>query len=349
MRPAARIPRVAAATFVAWALLASPSGAQVAYDGPSGRVEVLGLRAWTLQMLQDSIRRRVPGQTLESAACMVTLRDSLHFADALVQGITYSAGAGAAVRNYLVVKVIEPQDANRVRWAPAPPDSLTVLRPAYGAVVLPTTDSLGQLWLARLFWPLQFYARDAAARVRALEGGGPTGREDASRLWRFLAAHRTEADRRTALGALHRDGFYANRVIAAAVLANFPDRDSTWWALTEALRDPNGAVRTAASIVLQEMPARPVDWAPAVPTLRLLLGGTNLLAIEGVFTMLTRTRVSPSLAGPLLGSDGTWVLEHLRAEYPGGREAARALLVQLNGGRDLGPSADPWARWLAGL
>src|SRR5205823_3039317 len=163
----------------------------------------------------------------ESAACMVTLRDSLHFADALVQGITYSAGAGAAVRNYLVVKVIEPQDANRVRWAPAPPDSLTVLRPAYGAVVLPTTDSLGQLWLA----------------------------------------------------------------------------------LTEALRDPNGAVRTAASIVLQEMPARPVDWAPAVPTLRLLLGGTNLLAIEGVFTMLTRTTVSPSLAGPLLGSDGTWVLE----------------------------------------
>src|SRR5438309_2507017 len=108
MRPAVRIPRVAAATLVTWALLASPSGAQVAYDGPSGRVEVLGLRAWTLEMLRDSIRRRFPGQTLESAACMVTLRDSLHFADALVQGITYSAGAGAAVRNYLVVKVIEP-------------------------------------------------------------------------------------------------------------------------------------------------------------------------------------------------------------------------------------------------
>jgi hypothetical protein len=280
---------------------------------------------------------------------MVTLRDSLHFADALVQGIVYSGGAGAAGRNYLVVKVIEPQEATRVRWAPAPPDSLTVLRPAYAPLVLPATDSLGGLGVGRLVWPLQFYGRDSATRVRPLEGSDPSRREDASRLWRFLAAHRTEADRRTALAALRRDGFYANRVVAGAVLANFPDRDSTWWALTEALRDPNEAVRIAASIVLREMPARPVDWAPAVPTLRLLLGGTNLLAMEGVFTLLTRTRVRPSLAGPLLGSDGTWVLEHLRAEYPGGREAARALLVQLNGRRDLGPSADPWARWLAGL
>jgi len=119
------VPVVRAATALAGALFASPGAAQVAYDGPSGRVEVLGLRAWILQMLQDSIRRRVPGQTLESAACMVTLRDSLHFADASVQGISYSGGADAAVRNYLVVKVIEPQEATRVRWAPAPPDSLT--------------------------------------------------------------------------------------------------------------------------------------------------------------------------------------------------------------------------------
>jgi hypothetical protein len=331
-------------------VLATPGGAQVAFDAPSGRVEVLGLRAWTLEMLRDSIRRRFPGQTLEDAACMVTLRDSLHFADALVQRVIYSSpGAAAAVRDYLVVKVIEPQETTRVRWAPEPPDTFTVLRPAYAALVLSATDSLGRLWTGRLFWPLQFYTRDSAARARALEGGGPTGREDASRLWRFLAEHRAEADRRTALAALRRDGFYANRVVASAVLANFADRDSTWWALAEALRDPNEAVRIAASIVLTEMPARPVDWTPVVPTLRLLLGGTNLAAMEGVFTMLARTRVSPSLAKALLRGDGTWVLEHLRAEYPGGHEAAHALLAQLNSGGDLGPSADAWARWLAGL
>jgi hypothetical protein len=335
-------------TVLLGAFISSPGSSQVAYDAPSGRVVVLGLRAWTLGMLQDSIRRRVPGQRLETAACMVTLRDSLHFADASVTAINYSSGEGA-VRTYLVVKLIEPQQATRVRWAPAPPDTFTVLRPAYAPLVLSATDSLGGLLLGQLFWPLQFYARDSAARTLALAHGGPTGREDAKRLWQFLAEHRTEADWRIALTALRRDGFYANRVVAAAVLANFADRDSTWWALAEALRDPNEAVRISASIVVSQMPARPVDWTPAVPTLRLLLGGTNLLAIEGVFTMLARTKVSPSLARPLLQGDATWVLEHLRAEYPSGRQAAHALLVQLNGGRDLGQSADTWARWLARL
>jgi hypothetical protein len=350
MRSVVRMLRMtAAATILAEAAAPTPGAAQVGYDAQSGRVEVLGLHTWTLEMLQDSIRRRIPGQKLESAACMVTLRDSFHFADALVNAIRYSAGEGAAVRNYLVVKLIEPQEAARVRWAPQPPDTFTVLRPGYAPVVLPTTDSLGRLFVGRLVWPLQFYARDSAARAWALGDGGATQREDATRLWRFLAEHRAEADRRMALAALRRDGFYANRVVAAAVLVNFADRDSTWWALTEALRDPNEAVRIAASTVLSEMPVREVDWAPVAPTLRLLLGGTNLLAMEGVFTMLARTRVSPSLARSLLGGDGTWVLEHLRAEYPGGRKAAHALLVQLNSGQDLGISADAWARWIADL
>jgi len=330
-------------------LVVSPGSAQVAYDAPSGRVVVLGLRAWTLGMLQDSIGRRVPGQKLENAACMVTLRDSLHFADASVTAISYSGGESEGVRTYLVVKLIEPQEARRVRWAPQPPDTFAVLRPSYAPLVLPATDSSGGLLVGRIFWPLQFYARDSAARTRASESGGPTELEDAKRLWKFLAERRTEADWRMALTVLRRDGFYANRMVAAAVLANFADRDSTWWVLAEALRDPNEAVRIAASIVLGEMPARPVDWAPVVPTLRLLLGGTNLLAMEGVFTMLARTSVSPLLAKALLHGDGTWILEHLRAEYPSGRQAAHALLVQLNGGRDLGPSADTWARWLAGL
>ena len=36
-------------------------------------------------MLQDSVRRYVRGQELYDAACMVTLRDSLHFAEASVE------------------------------------------------------------------------------------------------------------------------------------------------------------------------------------------------------------------------------------------------------------------------
>src|SRR5665213_1064207 len=124
--------------------IASRADAQVAYQGHGERIEVLGLHRWTLKALQDSIAHRVPGQTLEDAACMVTLRDSLHFADALVQTLFDATGpTGEAPHKYLVIKVIEPQDASRVRWAPAPKDSNTVLRPSYAAVILPITDSVG--------------------------------------------------------------------------------------------------------------------------------------------------------------------------------------------------------------
>ncbi len=325
------------------------AGAQVAYDAPHARVEVLGLRHWTLKALQDSIRHRVPGQTLADAACMVTLRNSLHFADASVNSLTYSTKPGAAERHYLVIKVIEPADSARVRWRPAPRDSFTVLRPEYAAVVLPVTDSLGRLPIGRLLGPLQLYTSNTAERAAAIRSWPPAAREDAERLWGFLDAHHAEADRHTALEAVRRDGPYPNRMVAALVLANFAQQDSTWWALTEALRDGNEAVREAARTVLRGLPARPVNWAPAVPALRALLGGTNVAATQDVLELLDHTHVSPALARPLLHDNGEWVLMHLRAEYPTASTSAHALLVRLNNGRDLGASSAAWPHWLATL
>lgn len=346
---------VASLTVLVGLLFASAAqgvGAQVAYDAPhskagnSVRVEVLGLRHWTLKALQDSIRHRVPGQTLADAACMVTLLDSLHFADALVQSRIRPASAGQAEKEYLVIKVIEPQESARVRWRPAPKDSFKVLRPDYASVVIPATDSRGVLWMGRLIQPLQLYGRDPAQRAAAISARPQADREDAERLWSFLDAHRSESDRHTAVAALRQDGPYPNRLVAAAVLANFAEQDSTWWELTEALRDGNEAVRIGALVVLQGLPARPVNWTPAIPTLRALLGGTNVLATHDVMDLLVRTHVSPALARALLHNNGDWALTHLRAEYPGANYSAHALFVQLNSGRDLGAKASVWARWL---
>lgn len=183
-----------------------------------------------------------------------------------------------------------------------------------------------------------------------LEGAPPTRRADAERLWSFLDAHRAESDRRTALAALREDGPYANRVAAAAVLANFAEQDSSWWALVEALRDGNEAVRATAVTALRVLPVREVNWAPVAPSLRALLGGTNVSATQAVMELLDRTKVSPALASPLLGKgNGDWLLTHLRAENPLATYSAHALLVRLNGGVDLGTQDTAWMRWLATL
>ena len=63
----------------------APLRAQTRAELPlrDGRVvEVLGLRRWTLAMLQDSLARYAPGERLERHSCAAALRYRLGFADA---------------------------------------------------------------------------------------------------------------------------------------------------------------------------------------------------------------------------------------------------------------------------
>jgi hypothetical protein len=328
--------------------VAAPAAAQARYDFPGGRVEVLGLRRWTLQMLQDSIRKYVPGQSLHDAACMVTLRDSLHFAEASVT--TYMlAPPGAPRRDFLSITLVEPEDRARVVWDERPRNEFTSMLPDYAGIILPVTDSVGGLWQRRLRPWHEAYFFEPTRRARRLADAPAAARADAERLWSFLEARRAEPHRQLATKTLRNDGFYVNRLVAAMVLSNFPANDSTWWVLTRALRDPREQVRGTASVALSTLPDRTVDWRPAVADLRLLLGGTNLPAQREVIDLLVRTKVDPSLAAPLLRDNGDWVLAHLGSEAPGASTSAHSLLIRLNGGTDLGRARAPWAEWIARL
>lgn len=331
---------------VAVVLKAAPALGQAGYESPKGHVEVLGLRRWTLSMLRDSVRRYVPGQELHDAACMVTLRDSLHFADASVTWFILTP-PGSKTRSVLSIKVIEPDQAWRVQWNPRPGDDFTSLIPDYAPVVLPITDSGGAVWPGRFQFWLQF--PDSGARQAALTRAPATDRLDGERLFAFLAARQGTEDRRRAMRALRGDGFWVNRMVAAAVLSNFAANDSTWWSLVRALRDPHEAVRVAALEGLSSMPSRSVDWRPVASDLRVLVGGTNLLAMDEVFHLLGRTNISADLAPALLRGNAEWVLEHLGSRTPTAPERAHRLLVQLNRGKDLGRPPAAWAAWAAAL
>lgn len=322
--------------------------AQVGYDGPNGRVEVMGLKTWTLPMLRDSIRHYVPGQDLHDAACMATLREKLGFADALVAGY----GSYNSDKVFLLIKVVEPKDRARVQWRKVTVDSLESLHTDYASLILPITDSTGGIWTGRFMNALQF--GDSASRAKAAEEMEKAiGRKgevaDAQRLTQFLSEHRDEASGRRALRRVSKDAFWVNRMTAAVVLANFSERDSTWLALVSALRDPNEGVRGAAAGVLRSFPTRTVDWAPAATDLRILLGGTNVAVIGEVFRLLVNTNISPALAGPLLRDNASWVLDHLGSAAPGAASDARALLKKLNGGRDLGATRADWEAWIRTL
>lgn len=337
-------------TALALILSARTSHAQVAYDSPKGRVEVLGLRRWTLKMLQDSVRHYVPGQELYDHACMVTLRDSLHFADASVDNY-FTAPPGGNTTVFLSIKVIEPQDSARVQWDTRKRSEYSSLLPDYAPLVLAITDSNGMPSQGRLMQWLQFYQRDSVMRSAILErlSSSTFEREDAGRLWHFLSTHRAESDRRRAMRVLETNGFFVNRMVASAVLSNFATNDSTWWTLVRELRDPHEAVRNVARDVLKHLPPRPVDWTPVSADLRLLLGGTNLPAMGIVIDLLDRTAVKPEMSSQLLRNNADWLLATLASEHPEDHPAAHRLLVRLNHGVDLGTTRANWTRWASSL
>lgn len=334
------------------------------YNSPAGVVEVFGLRRWSLDALRDSVRAYQPGLDLHSAACQVVLRERFGFADALVR-IEEFPTAGGRIERRFILKLVESGDSLRTRWnvRPSPPrDTFSVLRPTYATLVLAATDSAGQLLMGRLLWPLQVATLAPAWRAKLLEEERPSARADVEGMMRFLQEHSSDADLRVAVGAVRRDGFYANRLAAAMVLTSFPRHRSAWYAAVTALRDPNEAVRGAVMLSLRTLTrsfsnARPsdgpqidsIDWRPALAELRLLVGGTNVEASEDVFTALVQTKVSATLASPLLGGNAEWLLLHLTASDRSTRGAARALLVRLAGGRDLGDDPAAWARWISTL
>src|SRR3954471_24095654 len=60
------------------------AGAQTVLEKAQMRLELIGLKRWTIPMIQDSLHRYAPNDSLLSHACAAVLREKLKFADAAV-------------------------------------------------------------------------------------------------------------------------------------------------------------------------------------------------------------------------------------------------------------------------
>ena len=303
------------------------------------RVELIGLKRWTLPMLQDSLSRYAPKDSLLSHSCAAVLRGTLHFADAAAEYY----GGGPKEKTYVTVTVVEPQDSALIYYRPPYRDSLP--------------DRRGWVPIRVAFEKHNQAFQYAVQRPTVLLADAPlTGMDTAANDVRAMRAvvrrdHRP-VTMRAALATLQSDGNARNRVAAVVILSQFATSDSTWWALAEGLRDPDGIVRATSTQVLGMLThaaARPVDWTPMVRSLRALLDGTNLFANTQLMETLAATRVNPTLASWLVGGGhGAIVLAKVGALDPRARSAAHNLLTQL-ATRDLGDDPAAWRAWATTL
>ena len=200
---------------------------------PGRTIEVVGLERWTVQMVQDSMNRYSPGDSLQSHACAAILRYKLHFADAAA---TYLPGLAPDSGLYVFVAVVEPQDSARVHFRSVDPrfDTLNIASEWLQGAELVRRHSMGfQLGIATyLTRSMPPWAAQDSTGVRFM--------------WEYLDAHRASKDAAAARQTLRDDPNMLDRMVAVAVLLNFSDSDSTWWALTDVLLESDGSAKATA-------------------------------------------------------------------------------------------------------
>jgi hypothetical protein len=322
-------------------LRAQPARPSAVLSLPDGRiVEVLGLRRWTLAMLQDSLSRYAPGDSLHKHSCAATLRYKLGFADAAA---TTVEDRDRPLRTVVVLR--EPQDSARVRFRRLPEDT-SPGRPDWR----PVSALIQQRPVAYRLAVTALLEGDTVL-APGPHPGDPGDHAAAASALTFLRSRTGEADRRAALRALRESPNQLDRAVAALVLRNFGDRDDTWRALVEALREPDGYAKSAALLVAQRLPDRsdrPVEWWPVSDGIHAMLDGTSLGATTTVLQLLRQSGVRPTQARAFLRNGGELVLTYLASGTPMLTYSAHDLLVKLRGA-DLGPAPEPWRAWIATL
>ena len=321
----------------------SPVRGQVV-ETAKGRVEFVGLKTWTPEMIYTKLGY----DSLDKMHhCAAPLKDKLGFADAsVIYYVTTLADLGDKEKLYTVITVVEPGDAGQVQYKPKPTKSIAT--PAeWGGF----SQAIHQEKIAKVGYELQFYAGTFKNAIHA-DAARKSPLKQSPSWWGLLQQLRGKRDYETALKVLSRDEDPRKRRVAAMVLTNFADRDAAWRALMEGVRDGDNGVSqicSSALFTLTRYVPRTVDWSSAGESIRYLLNGTNLFALPHVLRTLSKTGVSTRLAKPLLkNGGGRMLLPYLRAKHEEERTLSHGLLARLSG-KDFGYDDARWAAWMASV
>jgi hypothetical protein len=323
-------------------------------------VEVIGLRWWTVDMIQDSLGKYAPGDDLESANTAANLRQKLHFADAGVR--TSEQVFDENETTLLTIAVREPRDSSRVHYP---------IRPAVGDAPpivewSPIADRLSGTGTSRLrdivaARQLQGPARivvDSTVRDHPISTPAgfafesPDDSVAAQPLLDAIAKRSTPRDLMVAIATLARSTRVPDRIVAVLILSNFPTHDEAWRALLAAAVDadqgPDATVAREALDGLSDRFPHPVDWTPVARTIHDVLDGTAVAAIPEIAAALARTGASPANATAYLAGGGEMLTAYLESADADISEPVHQLLVALRGS-DLGPDIEPWRAWIRSL
>jgi hypothetical protein len=322
-------------------------------------VEVLGLRWWSLDMLQDSLAKYAPGEALDSANIATVLRDRLHFADAAVHRSEQVFDENETAQFTIAVR--EPRDSARVHYASQTLDTIPRV-PEWKPLTSRLTGAANSHLLevvagSHLEGPARTTV-DSSSRehpVTTQVGYAFESPEDsvvARPLIDVIEKRVRPRDFTTAIQTIDGSTSLPDRIVAVLILANFPKRDEAWRALLKAAvgqrQGEDAALAARALDAMGERFPHVVDWTPMAATIHDVLDGTALAALPAVAGALANTGASPRDAAAWLARGGEMLVAYSESANSDLSEPAHRLLVALRGS-DLGSDLEPWRAWIRGL
>jgi len=288
----------------------------------AGTVEFIGLKKWDYIALADTLKAIDPNGSLH--ACSAILTTYLNFADANVFSYEDSGNINT------IVTVIEPEDSFRVKYESIPPKKYGT--PSDWYIILPLLEDRSIIQFG-----IQFYDKILQDKQDELKSGlekfkNLINKDKINLFWNFLDTRKSLENKEDAFRILDSDGNKSNRIIAVALLSNFPEDEETWLRLINALRDSEPDVRLLAVLVINMFSnsfARKIDWSPAEKSLRYLLNGTNLMSFDILIDLLTKTELSPELGKRLLRNNSELLFAYLGAENENVKRKADSFLSYL--------------------
>ena len=323
-------------------------------EGPRGPVEFIGLEKWTASELFDAIKATDPDKPFH--ACAAVMIKDLEFPDAAAFG-TFTTREDGSQELYTVIVGVE--NGSLVRYGTAGKESLE-LPESWLELHARVEESfhthlaavqvhymLAQPETAKQFAELsEEEAKESALEIAEFFGANG---ESLDAITSFLNVINEETDHRMALEVLEKDERWSARIVAAIVVAHFPNKNESWHALADSLIDPAPQVRSVAEQLLNGLlraeKVVAIDWTNARGTLVALLGGTNAFAFKTILNVLSATDVDSKLAHELVQERPRLLLGFAGAEHDKTRDVAITFLQAISG-EDFEQDVRAWKEWI---
>lgn len=276
-----------------------------------------------------------PGQTLEwgwtGGDTVERLQRSGPYASVTLSPVFYPNGGA-----YVTIDVVSAQQKQRRQLRAAPG----------GEVALPV--NLLELYGEFTHTWMELFAAGVAVQPSVKEGRWEFDHE-ALRPYADLFRREVPRHRDTLIQILDQDHRHWRRQGAAGLLGFDRSSQQTRTALSAAMLDPHGPVRSEAARALQPHVqathhdgAAPMELLPTLAMLRLPSSADRANACA----LLARLAQRPTLRASILEHGAPTLLQMLAARRPGARGQALEVLQHATGRRDIGPDAERWRTFL---